>query len=925
MLSVEGLFTEYPNERGEIVKAAQDVSFTVAEGQLFTLLGPSGCGKTTTLRSIAGLERPRAGEISVNGQVVFSSARRVFVAPNRRGFGMVFQSYAIWPHMTVFENAAFPLQVRGPEPPFARGSPPDIRDRVMRVLHAVQLGELAEREATKLSGGQQQRLALARALVMEPALLLLDEPLSNLDAKLRERMRFELKRLQRELKITTVYVTHDQSEALALSRQIAVMSEGRILQIGTPRDIYERPASQFVADFVGNTNFIDGVVRVVNPSNGVCIRTEIGELQVQTDQELRVDERRGNLGEAGRRGTDRGAAAGRQRVGGTSGSKGISRRGRGFSSESRPTDVALPPPSNSAHKSRRHDIRAAQSREVRRAQGCLMAGDRWASDIIVDLLHAYDLPYAAINPGASYRGLHDSIVNYGGNRPAMLVCQHEETAVQIAHGYAKASGKPMVAILHNLVGPAARQHGDLLRLHRSRARGHPRRDRSDGRDQAPSAYRLDPHGAEPGRAGARYTKWDYQPHDVDGVPESFRARLLGDDDRTARADLPLLRRVAAGAEARSRSRDAACTVSEDPHPVCSRPECADPSRRSDCVSRTTGDHCRVRRPRARGIPRARGTGRDGWHPGVRRGQPAELSHASPTQHQLHERCLSRRGSRPVSRHARLGAADDAAGERDTAAHIHRAGGCEMDRYRIRRSGILELDARLPASASCRGPHCCGYHRGDPCVDRAAAKRALRTMRTERRVATRSAQTEEKSLRRRSNGPPRRRRLGRDPDRAARLASEVWEAIKNEDWVSAPARSRNGHASCGISTSRTAIRVDRSARQRSSASRSAWRWRTGTKRLVVDMQPDGDLMFDAGALWMVAKHRIPMLVVMYNNRAYYNDWEHQIRMAKVRGTPVERAHIGMDLDDPAPDFAAMAKSMGWYAEGPFESPDELPLP
>jgi iron(III) transport system ATP-binding protein len=304
MLSVEGLFTEYPNERGEIVKAAQNVSFTVAEGQLFTLLGPSGCGKTTTLRSIAGLERPRAGEISVNGQVVFSSARGVFVAPNRRGFGMVFQSYAIWPHMTVFENAAFPLQVRGARP-FLTGRPGPsgpgggrtrlsrsaIRDRVMRVLDAVQLGELAERQATKLSGGQQQRLALARALVMEPALLLLDEPLSNLDAKLRERMRFELKRLQRDLKITTVYVTHDQSEALALSRQIAVMNQGRILQVGTPRDIYERPASQFVADFVGNTNFIDGVVRVVSPSSGVCISTEIGDLHVHTDQELRVDER----------------------------------------------------------------------------------------------------------------------------------------------------------------------------------------------------------------------------------------------------------------------------------------------------------------------------------------------------------------------------------------------------------------------------------------------------------------------------------------------------------------------------------------------------------------------------------------------------------------------------------------------------------
>ena len=301
MLSVSALCTEYVGEHGQAIRAAHDVSFEVPQGKLFTLLGPSGCGKTTTLRSIAGLERPRAGEISVNGQVVFSSARRVFVAPNRRGFGMVFQSYAIWPHMTVFENAAFPLQVRGAGPRLSRS---DIRDRVMRVLDAVQLAELAEREATKLSGGQQQRLALARALVMEPALLLLDEPLSNLDAKLRERMRFELKRLQRELKITTVYVTHDQSEALALSRQIAVMSEGRILQIGTPRDIYERPASQFVADFVGNTNFIDGVVRTSSVVSGfsqtsgpaeaghyVCISTELGELQVQTDQELGVDER----------------------------------------------------------------------------------------------------------------------------------------------------------------------------------------------------------------------------------------------------------------------------------------------------------------------------------------------------------------------------------------------------------------------------------------------------------------------------------------------------------------------------------------------------------------------------------------------------------------------------------------------------------
>jgi iron(III) transport system ATP-binding protein len=287
VLSVEGLFTEYPNERGQIVKAAQDVSFTVEEGQLFTLLGPSGCGKTTTLRSIAGLERPRVGEITVNGRVVSSAAKGIFVAPNRRGFGMVFQSYAIWPHMNVFQNAAFPLEVGN-----HRYTRSQIRENVMRVLTAVQLDHLADREATKLSGGQQQRLALARALVMEPALLLLDEPLSNLDAKLREKMRFELKRLQRDLKITTVYVTHDQSEALALSHRIAVMNEGRIQQIGTPRDIYERPSSQFVADFVGNTNFLEGTV-VRSETTGDChvIRTEIGDVVVRTSLDLRLEER----------------------------------------------------------------------------------------------------------------------------------------------------------------------------------------------------------------------------------------------------------------------------------------------------------------------------------------------------------------------------------------------------------------------------------------------------------------------------------------------------------------------------------------------------------------------------------------------------------------------------------------------------------
>jgi len=275
VLRVRSLFTEYASEHGTVVKAAQDVSFDVPEGKLFTLLGPSGCGKTTTLRSIAGLEKPTAGEIEVSGRTVYSSSRGIFVAPNKRNFGMVFQSYAIWPHMNVFQNVAFPLDVR-------KLPRKEIRERVMRVLTAVQLDHLVDREATKLSGGQQQRLALARALVMEPPLLLLDEPLSNLDAKLRDRMRTELKRLQREFSLTTVYVTHDQSEALALSHEIAVMNDGFIVQVGTPREIYEQPRNQFVADFVGSTNFIGGTVTAIDDGSGRClVSTALGELRVQ--------------------------------------------------------------------------------------------------------------------------------------------------------------------------------------------------------------------------------------------------------------------------------------------------------------------------------------------------------------------------------------------------------------------------------------------------------------------------------------------------------------------------------------------------------------------------------------------------------------------------------------------------------------------
>jgi iron(III) transport system ATP-binding protein len=286
VLRVESLCTEYTGGRGPAVLAAQDISFEVPEGKLFTLLGPSGCGKTTTLRSIAGLEQPKSGEIIVAGRVVSSPRQGIFVAPNRRNFGMVFQSYAIWPHMSVYQNAAFPLEVRG-----RTLSRKQIADKVMQVLNAVALDDLANRPATKLSGGQQQRLALARALVMEPQLLLLDEPLSNLDAKLRDRMRFELKRMQRELGITTVYVTHDQYEALALSHEIAVMSQGRIVQIGSPREVYERPSNRFVADFVGTTNFLDATVVSATGDNRCRVGTPLGTLDVRCAERIAPNER----------------------------------------------------------------------------------------------------------------------------------------------------------------------------------------------------------------------------------------------------------------------------------------------------------------------------------------------------------------------------------------------------------------------------------------------------------------------------------------------------------------------------------------------------------------------------------------------------------------------------------------------------------
>jgi iron(III) transport system ATP-binding protein len=230
----------------------RDFTQEFREGEFITLLGPSGCGKTTMLRMIAGFERPTQGEIAIGEQVV--SSKKVFIPPEKRDIGMVFQSYAVWPHMTVFDNVAYPLRIKK----LPQG---EVEHRVGALLQVVHLGRYAQRMPGQLSGGQQQRVALARALVMNPRLLLLDEPLSNLDAKLREGMRYEIKEIQRELGITVVYVTHDQTEAMAMSDRIVVINRGVIQQVGTPQEIYRTPANQFVADFVGRVDFLRGAVR----------------------------------------------------------------------------------------------------------------------------------------------------------------------------------------------------------------------------------------------------------------------------------------------------------------------------------------------------------------------------------------------------------------------------------------------------------------------------------------------------------------------------------------------------------------------------------------------------------------------------------------------------------------------------------------
>ena len=246
------------------VKAVREVTFEATEGKVLSLLGPSGCGKTTTLRCIAGFENPDRGEIYLDNRKITS------IPPEKRGIGMVFQNYALWPHMTVYGNLAFGLQIR-------KVLKPEIDKRIKKVLSMVQLEGYENRYPRQMSGGQQQRIAMARALVFEPEIMLLDEPLSNLDAQLREKMRFEFTELQRKLGITAVYVTHDQAEALVISDKIVILNQGQIVQSGSPKEIYSNPKNKFVAGFIAVTSFIDGRIdSFTEEKKKVIVKTDDG-------------------------------------------------------------------------------------------------------------------------------------------------------------------------------------------------------------------------------------------------------------------------------------------------------------------------------------------------------------------------------------------------------------------------------------------------------------------------------------------------------------------------------------------------------------------------------------------------------------------------------------------------------------------------
>jgi len=556
--------------------------------------------------------------------------------------------------------------------------------------------------------------------------------------------------------------------------------------------------------------------------------------------------------------------------------------------------------------------------------GVAPAKQRWASDVIVDMLHRYDLPYAALNPGASYRGLHDSIINYGRNTPCMMLCQHEETAVQIAHGYAKASGKPMVAILHNLVGL----------LHANMAIYYAYIDRvpifiigaTGPMDETKRRPRTDwIHTANiQGTAIRDYTKWDYQPASIDGVPEAF-ARAYG--VMMTEPQGPVYMCYDAWLQEAPLDHE----VPVPPPTAASVPTAMAPDPKA--VEQAAEMLIQAKRPVI--LAEYAGRNSEGFSSLVKLAETV----AAPV-YDLHTR-LNFPSCHPLNMSSEEGVFSDAdlilcldvrGWERPTTRLVSTTrelasivpsqcrwidigfNDLELSSWSMDYQRRMNADLRIMADTRLAIPALTKACR------RITSRNAGLKETLKRRFGTTAKRHE--ALRRQWAGQAQESRDNR-PIPLAVLAAEVWKVIKDEDWVLA-AGSLRGWAhklwdfdkpyrhpgqSLGTAT-QIGISLGVALAHR------------GSGRLVVDLQPDGDLMFDLGALWVAAKHKIPLLVVMFNNRAYYNDWEHQIRMARQRGTPVERAHIGMDLFDPEPDFAAVARALGWYAEGPVDKAENV---
>lgn len=549
---------------------------------------------------------------------------------------------------------------------------------------------------------------------------------------------------------------------------------------------------------------------------------------------------------------------------------------------------------------------------------------RWQSDVIVDLLRQYGFPCIPLNPGASFRGLHDSLVNYGGNNPPILLCQHEETAVQIGHGYAKATGRPMAVIVHNLVGL----------LHANLAIYYAYIDRAPvfiigatgPMDEGKRRPHIDwSHSAlVQGEAVRNYVKWDYQPTSIDGVPESFaRAYSI----MTTQPQGPIYMCYDAMLQETPLTRDVPLPpvgAVETPSRSCPDPRALEaiadkllaaetPLLLAEYVGRTPGGFENM-------VALAETTGASVWD--------VNSALNFPNRHPLNL-SMDKQALRGADLIVGLDVRD---WERPTA---------ELDSTnRVVRSLVPESCEWVEVGFAEVGisKWSFDYGRMQPCTVRALGDPALAIPELTRmcreriagdaglakRVRDRSAATAERHGELWAQWQDQAREdWDASPITLPRLASEVWEVIKDEDWVLSAGTLRQWarklwnfdkpyrHPGKSLGTS-TQIGI----------SLGVALAHKETGRLVVDLQPDGDLMFDAGSLWVAAKYRIPMLIVMFNNRAYYNDWEHQIRMARLRGTDEAKAHLGMDLFGPEPDFGALARAMGGYGEGPIERPEDV---